>query len=168
MRGIVELEILKAIEKELPVNIPVRSFFDLIVGTRFVHSIPLLTPIKPPRRASFRFCGCIIISRHDLMLSIINNLETDTVLVAQGELLHWGLELKDGPSMSVSTILRGFAILLSRRGSSMVFGDWSNCPPLITTTANLRRSHSKQSSKMSSQFRNSPYSVGSRITTILR
>ena len=38
MRGIVELECLKAIETELPVGIPVRSFFDLIVGTRFVHT----------------------------------------------------------------------------------------------------------------------------------
>ena len=168
MRGIVELEVLKAIEKELPVSIPIRSFFDLIVGTRFVHSISLLTPIRSRRRVSFRFCRCIIISRHVLMLSIINSPETDTVLVAQGGLLHWGLELKDGPLMSVSAILRIFAILLSRHESSMVFGDWSNCPPLITTTANLRRSHSKQSSKMSSQFRDSPYSVGSRITTILR
>ena len=46
MRGIVELEVLKAIEKELPANIPIRSFFDLIVGTRFVHRISLLRPIE--------------------------------------------------------------------------------------------------------------------------
>lgn len=39
MRGIVELEVLKAIERQLPPHIPVRSFFDLIVGTRFVHWI---------------------------------------------------------------------------------------------------------------------------------
>lgn len=38
MRGIVELEVLKAIETELPVNVSVTSFFDLIVGTRFVHN----------------------------------------------------------------------------------------------------------------------------------
>ena len=36
MRGIVELEVLKAIERELPENIPISSFFDLIVGTRYV------------------------------------------------------------------------------------------------------------------------------------
>lgn len=42
MRGIVELEVLKAIEKKLPRNIPLRSFFDLIVGTRFVWSIFLI------------------------------------------------------------------------------------------------------------------------------
>ena len=29
-----ELEVLKAIEKNLPFCIPIRSFFDLIVGTR--------------------------------------------------------------------------------------------------------------------------------------
>lgn len=37
IRGIVELEVLKAIEGQLPLNIPIRSFFDLIVGTRFVQ-----------------------------------------------------------------------------------------------------------------------------------
>lgn len=37
IRGIVELEVLKAIERQLPPHIPVGSFFDLIVGTRFVH-----------------------------------------------------------------------------------------------------------------------------------
>ena len=36
MRGIVELEVLKAIERQLPAGIPIRSFFDLIVGTRYV------------------------------------------------------------------------------------------------------------------------------------
>lgn len=39
MRGIVELEVLKAIEEKLPLRIPVRDFFDLIVGTRFVFGI---------------------------------------------------------------------------------------------------------------------------------
>ena len=53
MRGIVELESLKAIEKELPVKIPVRSFFDLIVGTRFVHRISLLSSIEPRRHVLF-------------------------------------------------------------------------------------------------------------------
>ncbi|KAL8687035.1 MAG: hypothetical protein Q9224_005271, partial [Gallowayella concinna] len=33
IRGIVELEVLKAIERQLPAGIPIRSFFDLIVGT---------------------------------------------------------------------------------------------------------------------------------------
>lgn len=42
MRGIVELEILKAIEMELPLKIPIISFFDLIVGTRFVHLLSSL------------------------------------------------------------------------------------------------------------------------------
>ncbi len=37
-----ELEVLKAIEMELPLNIPVKSFFDLIVGTRFVYRTSLL------------------------------------------------------------------------------------------------------------------------------
>lgn len=36
MRGIVELEVLKAIERQLPAGIPIRNFFDLIVGTRYV------------------------------------------------------------------------------------------------------------------------------------
>lgn len=44
MRGIVELEILKAIEEKLPPLIPVRKFFDLIVGTRFVHGTYYLAP----------------------------------------------------------------------------------------------------------------------------
>lgn len=34
IRGIVELEVLKAIEENLPLRIPIRNFFDLIVGTR--------------------------------------------------------------------------------------------------------------------------------------
>ena len=36
VRGIVELEVLRAIEKELPANIPIKRFFDLLVGTRYV------------------------------------------------------------------------------------------------------------------------------------
>ena len=39
------------------------------------------------------------------MVSMFHNTETDTVVVAQEELLHWGLAWKDGPLMSVSTIL---------------------------------------------------------------
>lgn len=35
MRGIAELEVLKAIQKQLPRGIPIRMFFDLIVGTRY-------------------------------------------------------------------------------------------------------------------------------------
>lgn len=35
MRGITELEVLKAIEAELPRRIPIQRFFDLMVGTRY-------------------------------------------------------------------------------------------------------------------------------------
>lgn len=35
MRGIAELEVLKAIEMHLPSGIPIHMFFDLIVGTRY-------------------------------------------------------------------------------------------------------------------------------------
>lgn len=35
MRGITELEVLKAIEAELPRKIPIQRFFDLMVGTRY-------------------------------------------------------------------------------------------------------------------------------------
>jgi len=34
IRGIVELEVLRAIQEELGNKIPIREFFDLIVGTR--------------------------------------------------------------------------------------------------------------------------------------
>lgn len=34
MRGITELEVLKAIEANLPKGIPIQKFFDLMVGTR--------------------------------------------------------------------------------------------------------------------------------------
>lgn len=34
MRGIVELEVLKAIAKHLPPKIAIQKFFDLVVGTR--------------------------------------------------------------------------------------------------------------------------------------
>lgn len=46
MRGIVELEVLKAIEEKLPSRIPVRNFFDLIIGTRFVHGTFFLAPSR--------------------------------------------------------------------------------------------------------------------------
>ena len=35
VRGIIELEVLKAIETELGGKIPIQAFFDLIVGTRY-------------------------------------------------------------------------------------------------------------------------------------
>lgn len=35
MRGIAELEVLKAIQEHLPRGIPIHMFFDLIVGTRY-------------------------------------------------------------------------------------------------------------------------------------
>lgn len=39
MRGIVELEILKAIQESLGGKIPIVKFFDLIVGTRYMFYI---------------------------------------------------------------------------------------------------------------------------------
>ena len=104
MRGIVELEVLKAIERELPVNIPVRNFFDLIVGTRFVHMLSLLRLIKS-RKIAFMVLWTYSSSVHYLIVFIIQDPETNTVVIVQGGLLHSGLGLKDGPSMSVSTIL---------------------------------------------------------------
>jgi patatin-like phospholipase/acyl hydrolase len=35
VRGIIELEVLKAIETELGGKLPIQAFFDLIVGTRY-------------------------------------------------------------------------------------------------------------------------------------
>ena len=35
VRGIIELTILREIEKELGDKIPIQAFFDLMVGTRF-------------------------------------------------------------------------------------------------------------------------------------
>jgi hypothetical protein len=39
MRGIVELEVLRAIEKSLGGNLRIQNFFDLIIGTRYVNCI---------------------------------------------------------------------------------------------------------------------------------
>jgi patatin-like phospholipase/acyl hydrolase len=39
VRGIVELEILKLIQDKLPSPIPIRSFFDLVVGTRYLFKV---------------------------------------------------------------------------------------------------------------------------------
>lgn len=39
IRGVVELEALRHLEKYLGGNIPIQAFFDLIVGTRFVNLI---------------------------------------------------------------------------------------------------------------------------------
>lgn len=44
-----ELEVLKAIETELPANIPITSFFDLIVGTRFVYEVFHFRPCSAER-----------------------------------------------------------------------------------------------------------------------
>lgn len=38
VRGIIELEVLRAIEGELGGKLPIQAFFDLIVGTRQVNS----------------------------------------------------------------------------------------------------------------------------------
>ena len=88
--------------------------------------------------------------------------------VAQGGLLHWGLGLKDGPSMNVSVISRSFATPLSPRESCMVSGYCSSYLRGTTSTASTRRSHSKRFSRTFSWSQNSLYSVGSKITTILR
>jgi patatin-like phospholipase/acyl hydrolase len=42
VRGIVELEVLKAIEKALGGNLSIQAFFDLIVGTRYLKSAPVM------------------------------------------------------------------------------------------------------------------------------
>lgn len=38
IRGVVELEVLRYLEKYLGGEIPIQAFFDLIVGTRFVQN----------------------------------------------------------------------------------------------------------------------------------
>ena len=45
IRGIVELEILRQIEQALS-GIPIRCFFDLIVGTRYISNALYLTEIS--------------------------------------------------------------------------------------------------------------------------
>lgn len=81
MRGIAELEVLKAIQKQLPRGIPIHMFFDLIVGTRYAKislgSVPLsnltfdrflrmkLTFSQYRRYHSFRTCqGLVCRSEH--------------------------------------------------------------------------------------------------------
>jgi hypothetical protein len=39
MRGIVELETIRAIEDAMEVHLPIQCFFDLIVGTRYVFVV---------------------------------------------------------------------------------------------------------------------------------
>ena len=43
VRGIVELEVLRAIERALGGELPIQGFFDLIVGTRYVYNSTLST-----------------------------------------------------------------------------------------------------------------------------
>lgn len=38
MRGIVELQVLREIERALGDEIPIQEFFDLIVGTRYISN----------------------------------------------------------------------------------------------------------------------------------
>jgi hypothetical protein len=45
MRGIVELEIMRAIEGILGVRLPIQCFFDLIIGTRYVDFVLLHVPL---------------------------------------------------------------------------------------------------------------------------
>lgn len=41
IRGVVELEVLRALGSALPHDIPIRAFFDLMVGTRSVNNLSL-------------------------------------------------------------------------------------------------------------------------------
>lgn len=45
VRGIVELEVLKAIETALGGDLPIQAFFDLIVGTRYALPVCLDKPL---------------------------------------------------------------------------------------------------------------------------
>ena len=64
-----ELEVLKAIEMELPLNIPVKSFFDLIVGTRFVYRTSLLQILEACFYDSMDVLGlCIVCPATSLVL----------------------------------------------------------------------------------------------------
>ena len=58
MRGIVELEILKAIERQLPAGIPIRNFFDLMIGTRYVAALSYTKELTTARSVH-RFGGSI-------------------------------------------------------------------------------------------------------------
>lgn len=40
VRGIIQLKILEAIQKELGKDLKIQWFFDLVVGTRYLHSQP--------------------------------------------------------------------------------------------------------------------------------
>ena len=65
MRGIVELEVLSAIEKELPAGIPIKQFFDLIVGTRYVYEVLTVghTLRKLPPNPTLRILNVFLISQ---------------------------------------------------------------------------------------------------------
>ena len=41
VRGIIELEVLRAIESKLGNSLPIQAFFDLIVGTRYVLNLSI-------------------------------------------------------------------------------------------------------------------------------
>lgn len=53
MRGIVILEVLWSIERELGARIPIQDFFDLIVGTRLVLHNPAAVILHVFRTASY-------------------------------------------------------------------------------------------------------------------
>jgi hypothetical protein len=76
VRGIIALDVLRAIEQSLGGKIPVQRFFDLIVGTRFVSHIKILD------RLSF---------------GLLDNLPT-----VLEESLLWESELSIGQSETVS------------------------------------------------------------------
>ena len=47
VRAVVQLVILAMIEKRIGLGIPIQEFFDLIVGTRYVSTLLILTLISP-------------------------------------------------------------------------------------------------------------------------
>lgn len=49
VRGIVELEVLKAIERELGGKLPIQVFFDLMVGTRYVSTLNMFLRMLSPK-----------------------------------------------------------------------------------------------------------------------
>lgn len=57
IRGIMELEVLKAIETELGGTIPIQAFFDLIIGTRCVCQC--LWSLRPRASADHIHTGAV-------------------------------------------------------------------------------------------------------------
>jgi hypothetical protein len=47
VRAVIQLAILAMIEKRIGFGIPIQEFFDLIVGTRYISTLLILTHISP-------------------------------------------------------------------------------------------------------------------------